>query len=393
MPGDDRAPGTTIRGDLLSCYTASIAEYLAGVGIDVDLAIGAQAYLAVRPAESGACEFVQFHTPLRGDVPTHSLRLARRRADSPEEAAALITAEVARSGRAIVVGDTFNVPWQVAHATSHAPHWFVVDDVRDDAASVHVTDRFEFINDAGEQRPFQGWLAASDLPALATANPDPNPVFAWRDQHAFADREDPDAVATAGYQWYELDGTPWAAATDAAGAAPGAAPLLDRLAATQAAAGQAPPGARPGDGWTSGPDAVALLAEHFTAHIGDPAVYDNSDDIWVTARNRQLFADTLSALGPRLGLEPVTELGIWADANLAQAWAGIPQLLQYNRRSLDRGRTPRPLVADQLRGAAAAEAELLKRLGETLDAIGAPGGPDTGPAGVPRMDTEGKEAT
>lgn len=386
MPGDDRADGTTIRGDLLSCYTASIAEYMTGAGIDVDLAIGAQAYLAVRPAESGACEFVQFHTPLRGDVPTHSLRLARRRTADPGEATALITAEVARSGRAIVVGDTFNVPWQVAHTKAHAPHWFVVDGVRDDAASVHVTDRFEFVNDAGEQRPFHGWLAAGDLPSLATANPDPNPVFAWRDQHAFADREDPGAVATAGYQWYVLDGPPRAAA-------PGTALLLDRLAATQAAAGLAPPGARPGDGWATGPDAVALLAEHFTAHIAEPAAYDNSDDIWVTARNRQLFADTLSALGPRLGLEPVTELGIWAEANVAQPWAGIPRLLQYNRRSLDRGRTPRPVVAEQLRGAAAAEAELLKRLGETLDAIGAPARPETGPAGVHRMDTEGKEAT
>jgi hypothetical protein len=372
MPTDR---GTT-RGDLLSCYTASIAEYMAGAGIEPELPIGTQAYLAVRRSGTGICEFVQFHTPLRGDAPTHSLHLRRRHTTDPAEARARIAAEVARSGRAIVVGDTFNVPWQVAHQKSHAPHWFVADGL-DDGTAVHVTDRFEFVNDAGEQRPYDGWIGLDQIASLATANPDPNPVYVMRDRYAFADAEDPAGIATGGYQWYELDGEPHATKPDARSA-------LARLAATHAA-GRAGTSPRTGgdDGWIAGPDAAGLLAEHIEAGIGEPVTYDNSDDIWVTARNRQLFAETLTSLGRRWGLPPLAELGAWAEAEVAKPWAAIPQLMQYNQRSLARGRTPRPLIVEQLRAAATAERALYERLGEILDSLPPDGGRRSGPQSAP----------
>ena len=34
--------------------------------------------------------------------------------------------ESARSGRVIVAGDGFNLPWHVAHGRRHVPHWFVL---------------------------------------------------------------------------------------------------------------------------------------------------------------------------------------------------------------------------------------------------------------------------
>ena len=397
----------TVRGDLLSCYTASIAEYMTAAGIDPELAIGTQAYLAIRPAEGGICEFIQFHTPLRGDTPTHSLHLRRRHTADPAEARDRITAEIARSGRAIVVGDTFNVPWQVAYQKAHAPHWFVADSLTGDvppaagdgaagtalaakgagaaeraggaerAGAAHVTDRFEFVNDAGEQQPYGGWVSTGDIASLAAANPDPNPVYALRDLHAFADTDDTrdtDAgIAATGYQWYELAGTPSAAEPE-----PGL--VLGRLAATHAAGTAGPsqppgagtgdpasPGPHPGDGWITGPDAAAALADHIAANVGEAATYDNSDDIWVTARNRQLFAETLSALGQRWDLPPLTELGTGSAAEAARAWAAVPQLMQYNLRSLSRGRTPRPLVADRLRAAAEAERAMFGQLGEAIE--------------------------
>jgi hypothetical protein len=384
----------TVRGDLLSCYTASIAEYMTAAGIDPDLVIGTQAYLAVRPADGGICEFIQFHTPLRGDTPGHSLHLRRRHTPDPAEARARIIAEIARSGRAIVVGDTFNVPWQVAYQKSHAPHWFVMDGFADEAPAgssdrlpgralrVHVTDRFEFINDAGEQRPFRGWVRADAIGSLAVASPDPNPVYALRDLRAFADTGGPpdgDAgIAPDGYQWYELAGAPSAAEPDTR-------LVLDRLAATQAACTRSPssgepgagdaasPGPHPGDGWVAGPDAAAALADHIAANIGEPATYDNSDDVWVTARNRQLFAETLSALGQRRGLPPLAEVGTGSAAEAARAWAVIPQLMQYNLRSLSRGRTPRPLVAERLRAAAGAERVMFGQLGEAIKHLRAAG--------------------
>lgn len=383
----------TVRGDLLSCYTASIAEYMTAAGIDPELAIGTQAYLAIRPADGGICEFIQFHTPLRGDPPTHSLHLRRRHTADPAEARDRITAEIARSGRAIVVGDTFNVPWQVAFRKAHAPHWFVADSFTGDvppaaangaaerAGAAHVTDRFEFVNDAGEQQPYGGWVSAGDIASLAAANPDPNPVYALRDLHAFADTggtpdgtPDGDAdVAVTGYQWYELAGTPSAAEPE-----PGL--ILRRLAATHAAgtagasqptgagAGDpSSPGPHPGDGWITGPDAAAALADHVAANVGEASTYDNSDDIWVTARNRQLFAETLSALGERWDLPPLAEIGTGSAADTARAWASVPQLMQYNLRSLSRGRTPRPLVADRLRAAAEAERVMFGQLGEAIE--------------------------
>jgi hypothetical protein len=360
MPSDR---GTT-RGDLLSCYTASIAVYAAGAGIDPEQMIATQAYLAVRGSGTGTCEFVQFHTPLRGDTPTHSLHLRRCHTSDPAEARARIAAEVIRSGQAIVVGDTFNVPWQVAHEKSHAPHWFVADGLADDATAVHVTDRFEFVNDAGEQRAYAGWIELDQIAALATANPDPNPVYAMRDRYAFADSEDTAAIATDGYQWYEREGQPRAAEPDRSS-------VLARLAATYVAGRDGtPPSTGTDDGWVAGPDAVGVLADHFEAGIGEPATYDNSDDIWVTARNRQLFAETLTSLGQRWRLPGLAELGAWAETEVAKPWAGIPQLMQYNQRSLARGRTPRPLVVEQLRAAETAERALIERLGEILDKEG-----------------------
>ena len=55
-----------------------------------------------------------------------TLGLVRRSTDAHNEAVEAIVAESKRNHRVIVAGDGFNLPWHVAHARRHVPHWFVV---------------------------------------------------------------------------------------------------------------------------------------------------------------------------------------------------------------------------------------------------------------------------
>ena len=348
-----------VNGDLLSCYTASVSEYLRQSGVDHELALGTQLYLGVQP-QGEVLAFVHQHTPLRGDAPTHALRLGRCWAERPEEAADRIAAEVARIGRAIVVGDTMNVPWQVDHGKAHAPHWFLVDGLDQQAGVVHVVDRFEFIKDSGEQKPFEGWIELGRLGGLAAVNSERRPVFQLRDRFAFGDQEDPDRITLDGFQWFEADGpaTPRALGRDQ---------VLELLARTWShATGGARRGDLDGPGWRLGLEALDFLAEHAGANVANPALYENGDDLWVASRNRQLFAGVLQRLGRELDVDQFEDLGRWCEGELAAKWANLPRVMQYNQGSLERGREPRPLIASLLQEVAARERELVERLGDAL---------------------------
>ncbi|HEY0733443.1 MAG TPA: hypothetical protein VGD69_00930 [Herpetosiphonaceae bacterium] len=348
-----------LRGDLLSCYTASIAAYLERNQIDYELVLGTQLFLAVNvePAETPRFSFVHYHTPLLGDTAIHSLHLARESAAEPQEAARRIGAEWRRSGAVIVLGDAMNLPWLVTCGRKHAPHWFLIADIDEQAGQLQIVDQFEFTDAGGVQLPFVGNVELGLLPALCRANPLPKHVFAARDRWAFGVC---DSGATgAEHQWFVQQAPPSMQPV-------GAALLWDRLRTTWLYnSGQRRRDDLPVE-WSCGVAAIRLLAEQIERALDDPALYEISDDLWVAARNRQLFTQVLRRLARELSVEELEELAIWGEAELVPQWHAVPRVMHYNLGSLQRGRRPTGLLVQTLQTVADLEAQLMERLGEIV---------------------------
>ena len=79
----------------------------------------------------------------------------------------------------IVAGDGFNLPWHVAHARRHVPHWFVVAATGDGPT---VVDPFSCRNDLGRQDAALHRIESdAELAGLARAIPVGDPVHALRE--------------------------------------------------------------------------------------------------------------------------------------------------------------------------------------------------------------------
>lgn len=349
-----------IRGDLLSCYTASIAAYLERSQIDSELVLGTQLFLAIKaePSLEPRFSFVHYHTPLRGDTTTHSLKLARESAAEPDEAARRIIAEWQRSGAVIVVGDAMNLPWLVTCGRKHAPHWFLIADIDEQAGQMQIVDQFEFTDEGGVQLPFAGNVDLSLLPALARANPLQQHVFQARDQWAFGACET--NATGAEHQWFEQQATPRMQ------------PVSERLLRElllktwRYHSGQCQRDDLAPAEWSCGVAAIRLLAEQVERYLDDPALYEISDDVWVAARNRQMFTYVLRRLARELKAGELDDLAAWGEAELVPQWHAIPRIMHYNLGSLKRGRRPTALLVQTLHAIAEHEAQLVERLGEVV---------------------------
>lgn len=350
-----------LRGDLLSCYTASIAAYLEWHQIDYELVLGSQLFLAVKvePTATPGFSFVHYHTPLLGNTATHSLQLVRESAAEPEEAARRICAEWRRSGVVIVVGDAMNLPWLVTCGRKHAPHWFVIADIDEQAGQMQIVDQFEFTDAGGVQLPFVGNVELSLLPALSRANPVSKHVFEARDRWVFGARDT--STTGAEHQWFEQQVLPHMQ--------PVSEPLLwDRLRNTWLYnSGRCRRDDLPAAEWSCGVVAIRRLAEHIERALDDPALYEISDDVWVAARNRQMFTHLLRRLARELKAEALAALAVWAEAELVPQWHAVPRIMHYNLGSLQRGRRPTGLLVQTLHTVADLEAQLVERLGEIVD--------------------------
>ena len=357
----DPAIERPVAGDLLSCYTTSIAEYMEGNRIDHQLAMGAQLFLAVGLQEARELQFsfVHYHTPLLGETATHSLHLIRRSTAEPHEAARRIVAQCRQRGPVVVVGDAMNLPWLVTYGRKHAPHWFVVRAVDERDGKVQIADRFEFVDEGGTQLPFVGWLDLERLGGLAQVCPMRSHVFQSRDRWAFGAQEQASADDSAEYQWFE-----GAAPAAHALTSTGALELLARTWAFQAGRRRRPD--LPAPQWTCGLDAIDFLAGCCQSHLGDPALYEISDDVWVAARNRQLFARVLQRLGAELDLEALRALAAWCEEQLIPQWYALPRIMHYNVLCLRRGRQPTALLVETMRVVARLEADLIERLAGVL---------------------------
>jgi len=354
------AAGREIAGSELSCYTVAVAALMESLGLDHELAIGAQLFTAVREEAAGGDRpllgFIHHHTPLRSER-LGAPGLVRHSATSYGEAAERLRDEVAANGAVIVVGDTGNLPWQNAFARTHAPHWFVIDSFSGDRC--HVVDLLVFENQFGIQEARRGWHPVADLVELArAADYDSSPWFRVRERHALGDVEDDRLIRSSNrYHWYE--------ASRRGGRR--ASPLEVLRDTVRHHGGRTVRADLAEGGWTCGLPALELLQRRVEDGLRSPALYEAHADFWVAGRTRCLFARACGSLGAALRDERLRQLADWCQQRIVWQWSVVPRMMEYNRSALARGRPPRPQLAQLLGEIVAAEAELVDRLDRLVD--------------------------
>lgn len=358
------ASAQTIPGSLLSCYTTSVAGYRAALGLDPLVPLACQWFLELHDGEDpGSPELRHYHSPLLGEGPGHRIELRPERAATAEEAYERIAAEVARHGAAIVMADTERLPWLVTYGKSSAPHWIVLDRLGERGA-LHVVDRFEWIDEAGEQTAHEGWLDRSDIAQLGCAPAlERAPRFRARERWAFGEPRAPppppsgDAVT---WRWFARAG---GEAVDADG-------LADRLLARSCGS---PP---PSRGSVAGAGALRRLAGVLDATLDTPEAFGLSNDLWVIGRTRELFLDQIAARPPSWA-DPaaVRSLTAGAGAEIVAGWQAVSRAMYYDSVIVAAGRPPRRGVVAALRDVAPREEAFLA----ALAALGAPSWAEVAP--------------
>jgi hypothetical protein len=280
-------------GDTFTCYSAAMAAWVAQQDESWAAVLNPGLWLVVAPDGHDRLAFAHFPPGLRSE-----LGLRRTGALQAGEARDGVLAELERSGRVIVAGDGFNLPWHVAHRRRHVPHWFVLAGSAD---APIVVDPFAATNELGVQTATNRTLEATELPALLPALPRDDRVLALREILAFGDVTQADDRP---WQWFVRDG------------------------AGEVCAPEGP----------SGPDAVLELARHFRARGQDPDTYAQSDDVWSIARHRAFL---VRHVADRAELEDSDELRAWAQEHgepLVKRWGHMAPLLMQARLSLTAGR-------------------------------------------------------
>jgi hypothetical protein len=356
-----------VRGDSLSCFTASIGLYMATQGIDYEMAIGSQLFLAsrVQPSAVLPVVFTHYHTPFLGERPAHSLALERHSHIGSLEAVEAIVAECKRSGAAIVVGDAARLPWLVTFGEKHVPHWFVVDAVSEEGDSLHVTDTFEFLDEQGEQRPFSGWFDWEAFSKIVGVVADWPEVYRHRERWAFGCEEQLSHISESPSfvcNWFEAT-RPSRKNTLTAGES---LELIRESIAYHSGAKR--PDFLPVE-WHCGLDAIRVLPDVFADRLADPGLYAISDDIWVIARTRQLFARTLMDVADKIGSGSLRTLAETAGEHLTSQWLALPRIMRFNVGCMERGRAPRPLLIDLMRQVVDLEEQYVKQLGDIVSSL------------------------
>jgi hypothetical protein len=282
----------------LSCYTAALFGYLAAEW-DAGALLARSVRLAVRPDPAAGCPAFSHHEPSLDLLPDGS-RLRYAAARDPQAALPELAAELVTHGRVVVVVDSARLPWSMVRGGRPAPHWLLVNGVRDD--TWHVVDRFTARLPAGEQRPHRGWLGTAALSDAMRQPASWTPEQELRNGLAFGSAV---RIPRGGALWLRRD---------------------------REAAGQTTIDA---GGWLSG-DAAALpfLASYLSDGGGRAARH--LDDVWAAAGHRAFAYRWMLASGA----------GGRDRRALAEAlsrWEKLPQLLRIAVESAARGR-PRPTL-------------------------------------------------
>jgi hypothetical protein len=303
---DDRWEEILARSGEFTCYSAAIATWSAAGGGDWRAAADPGLWLTITGAGDGLFGFAYYPPSRRG-----ALGLARRGADDPDEAIDGVMAELARSGRVIVAADGFRLPWHVAQARHHLPHWFVL--LAGEGGELEVADPFACRNALGNQWATRHGVAAGSLPMLLAALPGGDPVHVLRERLALGDDAD-DAALRLGHQW---------------------------LVAADVTEAVAPDGA-------NGAAGVRVLAAFLRGHGQDPEAYRPADDIWSIARHRAFLHNHALARAQVSG-EPA--VAAWVEHHggpLAKRWGHLAPLMMQATLALDAGRPASSSVPDTL---------------------------------------------
>lgn len=299
-------------GDTFTCYSSALATWVAFDDPSWPATVNPGLALTISEEDGLLLGFAHFPPQLRSE-----LRLQRTGAagNSVADAVDGVLAELERSGRVIIAGDGFNLPWHVAHGRAHVPHWFVLGGRTD---ALEVMDPFACRNELGVQVATRCPLGLDDLPEVLGALSREDPVFALREMLAFGDDVRPSD--TRRWQWFV------------------------RSEVTEI---------RSPDG-VHGPAAVSRLAEHFRAHGQDPAAYAQTDDVWSIGRHRAFLVRHLATAATQHDAELLTWVAEHGEP-LAKRWSHMAPLLMQARLALAAGRATSTSVPDTLDELAARE--------------------------------------
>ncbi len=311
MIAEELWPALSAYSETFTCYSSAIATWVAHDDEDWASRIDPGLTLTIFDAGDGLFGFAHFRPQLRAE-----LGLVRTALDDPAEALAGVLTELDRSGRVIVAGDGFQLPWHVAHGRRHVPHWFVISG---SSERPEVIDPFACRNDLGVQQAARIAITdEEDLAGLLRGLPPGDAVLELRERLALGD----EGAAPAGtYQW---------------------------LVHAEVPHTRGPAGA-------SGPDALSLLATAFRERGQDPRAYAQADDIWSIARHRAFLARHAAAVAARTGEQASAA---WAQEHgepLARRWGHIAPLLMQAVLTLDAGRVASASVPDTLEDLATRE--------------------------------------
>jgi hypothetical protein len=294
-----------------TCYSAAVAVWSAATDEDWGRSVNAGLWLTLTEASDGLFGFAYFRPELRAE-----LGLVRTGADDTASAIDGVLEEVARSGRVIIAGDGFHLPWHVAAARRHLPHWYVLSEGEQ---GLEVMDPFACRNELGVQEATRRPVSRESLADLLLALPGDDPVHRLRERLALGD----ETTDGTGYrhQWFvEGDVADW----------------------------RRPVG-------TDGPTAVLRLARHFRDHGQDPGAYLQADDIWSIARHRAFLCRYAQE---RARTDGDAALASWATENVAPLvtkWGHIAPLLMQASLALRAGRAASASVPDTLEALAELE--------------------------------------
>lgn len=282
----------------LSCYTASLHEYLAREW-DASTIIALTVRLAIRVDPPDGQLAFSHHEPSLDRLPDGTW-LSYAAAESPAAALPEVMAALDTHGRAIVVTDSSLLPWSVLYGGPPSPHWLLLDG--SGGGRWHASDPFSALLPAGQQQPYDGWLDTRQLAEAMTL------PARWAPE-----QEARNALAFGAAVKVPAGGACW----------------LRRHRDRPAAAGLA-------GRWLTGTnEALRFLAEYLTRPGAGLERY--LDDIWAAAGHHSF------AYRWRLSQRPGDEQAERALRLALGRWNDLPRLLRTATASAQRGR-PRPTL-------------------------------------------------
>jgi hypothetical protein len=307
----ERWESLTAFSETYTCYSAAVATWVAWEHADWARIVNPGLCLTLTEAGGALFGFGHFPSGLRA-----ALGLVRVATDDPAAAANGVLGELARSGRVIVAGDGFRLPWHVAFERRHVPHWFVLVQEGDGPALV---DPFACRNELGVQAATSQPIAPDQLPGLLAALPHDDPVLLLRESLALGDDAGPPEDRE--HQWFVHGAV---------------------------AECRAPQGAE-------GAAAVLRLARHFRERGQSIEAYAQADDLWSIARHRAFLAGYALDVAQRRG-DAALEGWVTEHAQpLAKRWGHIAPLVMQATLALGAGRAASASVPDTLESLAALE--------------------------------------